>query len=257
MRLRLPIAPARSSVRGVSDGHRPLHGSVHEDGACWVCGSRDYGITVLGDGLFDASDFVPPGVSRRAHWYDLCECRSCGHTWTATDHPSWLTTRAHEFIRYKEPTEHFPEIRALIEAHGIDVDAASIHTFSYKDQPLLDFLRPGTRPGPDIAGLTRDWEGDAATRRGRLAALRDELARSHAGHRIVLMRRILEHVASRTLLEEILGLVDDRTSLVFDMADFPALSRSTTDFVWNERRHYWTINDLQNVFELVHPEQRH
>jgi hypothetical protein len=95
--------------------------------------------------------------------------------------------------------------------------------------------------------LTRDWEGDAATRRGRLAALRDELARSHAGHRIVLMRRILEHVASRTLLEEILGLVDDRTSLVFDMADFPALSRSTIDFVWNERRHYWTTSTVARI----------
>jgi hypothetical protein len=218
------------------------------DHACWVCGSTDYDATVLGKRLYDASDFVPPGTQRAAHDFHLRECRACGHTWTATDHPSWLTTRAHDFIRYKEPTEHFGQIRDALIGRGVDLATCSLFTFSYKDEPLLEFLRPGAVAGPDVAGLSRDWapEVDGAPPR-RLDLLRRQLDQSNSAQRVVLIRRVLEHVAARELLDEILSLADEHTYLVFDMADFPTLAETTVDFVWNERRHYWSPTDLVRI----------
>jgi hypothetical protein len=218
------------------------------DHACWVCGSTEYDATVLGERLYDASDFVPPRTQRVAHWFHLRECRACGHTWTATDHPSWLTTRAHDFIRYKEPTEHFGQIRDALIGRGVDLAACSLFTFSYKDEPLLEFLRPGAAVGPDVAGLSRDWAPgvDGAPPR-RLDLLRRQLDQSNTAQRVVLIRRVFEHVAAHELLDEILSLADERTYLVFDMADFPTLAETTVDFVWNERRHYWSAADLARM----------
>jgi hypothetical protein len=218
------------------------------DHACWVCGSTDYDATALGKRLYDASDFVPPGTQRAAHDFHLRECRACGHTWTATDHPSWLTTRAHDFIRYKEPTEHFGQIRDALIGRGVDLAACSLFTFSYKDEPLLEFLRPGAAVGIDVAGLSRDWApGVDGAPPHRLDLLRRQLDQTNTAQRVVLIRRVFEHVAARELLDEILSLADERTYLVFDMADFQTLAETTVDFVWNERRHYWSQADLVRI----------
>jgi hypothetical protein len=126
-----------------------------------------------------------------------------------------------------------------LELQGIATSEAAFLAMSYKDDDLLRHFAASTQRKWDFVGLTADWEPSSAIER-RVDRFASELADIGQRQRVIIARRVLEHVASRDLLEGLMALLDDHTFMLLDMLDYEKLCGVTIDFLWNERRNYPT-----------------
>ena len=107
---------------------------------CFVCWSNEFEQMSLNQNLLDASDFCEVDTKSLGFSYVLTTCKKCGHSAIQTDNPCLLPTRKHDFIKYGEPTEHYPRVSSIFRTLNLDFNDISIHTFSYKDFQLANFL---------------------------------------------------------------------------------------------------------------------
>jgi hypothetical protein len=165
-----------------------------------------------------------------------------------SDHPSALPSRAVDYVAYSEPSAHFGALADLLEIQGIDISKAALLAMSYKDDDLLKHFAASTRRDWDFVGLTADWEAPSAIER-RVDRFESGLADIGQRQRIIIARRVLEHVASHDLLARLMALLDERTFMLLDMLDYERLSCVTIDFLWNERRNYPTRRALDALVQ--------
>lgn len=220
---------------------------------CIVCSEVDFDKIILGKSLADASDFRYSSERCTRFCYELTSCKKCGHVSIQTDNPCWLPTRKYDFIKYGEPTEHYPFVAEILKSLEIDFNDASIHTFSYKDFLLANFLR--AQLGIDDAnladwlGCSDDWlpttrTGTSVTEPQPLRGFFSEIEKSAKTHKIVLITRFFDHVASQELLKKMISVASSTVHIVFDLNDYERLfALGTLEFIWNERR---------NLFHRLH-----
>ncbi len=224
---------------------------------CIVCNNIGFNRLWLGKSLADASDFRDVVNPSAKFFYELETCKFCGHNSIQTDNPCLLPTRKHDFIKYGEPTEHYPKISNILGNLNLDFKDVSIHTFSYKDVQLANFLANSLSISDinlnDHAGCSDDWLPtdladnsfvDPQPLRGFFA----EINNSKKKNKIVLVTRFFDHVASPELLQKVTDVASPTVHLVFDLNDYERLSaRGTLEFIWNERRNFFHKNHLEFI----------
>ncbi len=222
---------------------------------CIVCGSLDFDQTSLGNLLADASDFTNKDEKQSLFLYELTTCLTCNHSSIQTDNPCWMPTRKHDFIKYGEPSEHYSQISEKLKTLNLVFDDVSIHTFSYKDFKLANFIAseliiPSLELN-DFAGCSGNWlpsGSDSISEPKALTSFISEIRESKKSNKIVLITRFFDHVHNRDLLQTILKLSSPSTHLVFDLNDYDRLFElDTLEFVWNERRNFFRQNDLASL----------
>ena len=107
---------------------------------CFVCQANEAMEISLQQNLLDASDFHDSEHKTSGYSYFLAQCKKCGHSAIQTDNPCWMPTRKYDFIKYGEPIEHYPKISLILRDLSLNFNDTSIHTFSYKDFQLANFL---------------------------------------------------------------------------------------------------------------------
>jgi hypothetical protein len=191
--------------------------------------------------------------------YFLATCRKCGHSAISTNNPCWLPTRKYDFIKYGEPTEHYPKISNILSGLNLNFKDVSIHTFSYKDVQLAKFLASDLNISDinlnDHAGCSDDWlpfvssDGIKQTPLP-FARFSTEINNSEKSHQLILITRFFDHVADHYLLKKLLGLSSPRRHIVFDLNDYDRLSKlGTVEFIWNERRNLFHRSHLESVLQ--------
>lgn len=213
---------------------------------CFVCQSDEFEQISLNQNLLDASDFCEVGAKNIGFTYVLTTCKKCGHSAIQTDNPCLLPTRKYDFIKYGEPIEHYPKVSTILRALNLDLNNISIHTFSYKDFQLANFLAKDLEIFDvnlnDHAGCSDDWLSDVSSDKSeqypqRLSGFISEIENSKKSHQIILITRIFDHVANRDFLQKILDLSSPSRHFVFDLNNYDRLFElDTLEFVWNERR---------------------
>jgi hypothetical protein len=72
-----------------------------------------------------------------------------------------LPTKKSDFIKYREPIAHYPKVSETLRALKLDLNDISIHTFSYIDFQLANFLSKNLEISDanfnDHAGCRDDW----------------------------------------------------------------------------------------------------
>ena len=224
---------------------------------CFVCQSDEFEQITLNQNLLDASDFREANAESIGFTYGITTCQNCGHSAIQTDNPCLLPTRKHDFIKYGEPTEHFPKIATILQSLKLSYDDVSIHCFSTKDFQLANFLAKELEISDvnlkDHAGCSDDWLpviSVSGSKRDPLPLTRfiKELKNSKKSHQIILITRIFDHVANRDLLQKILDLSSPSTHFVFDLNNYERLFElDTLEFVWNERRNLTCRSNLESI----------
>ena len=163
---------------------------------CFVCQSNEYVQISLHQNLLDASDFHNLEHKPNSYSYFLATCRKCGHSAIQTDNPCWMPTRKYSFIKYGEPIEHYPKVSLIIRALNLDFNDVSIHTFSYKDFQLANFLTNDLEISDinlnDHAGCSDDWLPVVSSDRSKrdpipLNRFITEIENSEKSHQIILI----------------------------------------------------------------------
>ncbi len=226
---------------------------------CFYCESNEIKKFKLNENLLDASDFHEPKQELNRYSYFVESCKTCGHSAISTNNPCWLPTRKYDFITYGEPTEHYPMILLTLRSLNLNFKDVSIHTFSYKDIKLATFLSNELNISEinlnDHAGCSDDWlplVSSEVIRRTPLAFARflNEIDNSKKSHQLILMTRFFDHVASRDLLRQVLGLSSPNRHFVFDLNDYDQLFKlGTVEFIWNERRNLFRRSHLESIFQ--------
>lgn len=231
---------------------------------CFVCNSVESDAALLDEFLADASDFRNAKEISTKFYYEIATCRSCGHNSIRTDNPCLLPTRKHDFVKYGEPTEHYPLISKVLKSLNINFNDTSIHTFSYKDFNLANFLSAQLNVSDvnlnNWLGCSDDWLPNTSTQISGddPNPLRDffaEINKSKKSHKIVLITRFFDHVASQELLKKMIGIASATVHIVFDLNDYDELfTRGTLEFIWNERRNFFHKTHIEHM--LTREDQR-
>ena len=226
---------------------------------CIVCNKVGFTSVLLGESLADASDFRDAIELSTKFLYELATCKFCGHNSIQTDNPCLLPTRKHDFIKYGEPTEHYPKISNILSGLNLDFKDISIHTFSYKDVQLANFLARDLNISNinliDHAGCSDDWlplVSREGTKRTPLPLTRflTEINNSEKSHQLILTTRFFDHVANHDLLRKLVGLSSPSRHLVFDLNDYDRLFKlGTVEFIWNERRNLFRRSHLESILQ--------
>ena len=224
--------------------------------ACFVCQSNEFEQITLNQNLLEASDFRVESKNI-GFTYVLTTCQKCGHSAIQTDNPCLLPTRKSEFIKYGEPIEHYPRVSSILRTLDLDFSDISIHTFSYKDFQLANFLAKELKISNlnlnDHAGCSDDWLPVTSNDGSRLFPLRlnrfiTEIENSEKSQQIILITRIFDHVANRDLLQKILDLSSPTRHFVFDLNNYERLFKlDTLEFIWNERRNLLSRSHLEVI----------
>ena len=226
---------------------------------CFVCQSDEFEQISLNQNLLDASDFCELGAKNIGFTYVLTTCKECGHSAIQTDNPCLLPTRKYDFIKYGEPIEHYPRVSSILRTLNLDFSDISIHTFSYKDFQLANFLAKDLKITNvnlnDHAGYSDDWLSDVSSDKSkqypqRLSRFISEIETSKKSHQIILITRIFDHVANYDLVQEILDLISPTRHIVFDLNNYDRLFElDTLEFIWNERRNLLRRSHLESILE--------
>ncbi len=226
---------------------------------CFVCQSDEFKQINLNQNLLDASDFCDVGVKNIGFTYVLTTCKKCGHSAIQTDNPCSLPTRKHDFIKYGEPIEHYPRVSSILRALSLDFNDISLHAFSYKDFQLANFLAKDLEISEvslnDHAGCSDDWLPAISISGSKpdaipLTRFITEIESSKRSHQIILITRILDHVANRDLLQKILDLSSPTRHIIFDLNNYDRLFElDTLEFVWNERRNLLHRSHLESILK--------
>ncbi len=212
---------------------------------------------LLGESLADASDFRDAIELSTKFLYALATCKFCGHNSIQTDNPCLLPTRKHDFIKYGEPTEHYFLISKVLKSLNLDFNDTSIHTFSYKDFTLANFLSAQLNVSEvhlvDWLGCSDDWLPTVSTETSfadpePLRGFFAEISESKKSNKIVLVTRFFDHVASPELLQKVISVASPTVHVVFDLNDYERLSAlGTLEFIWNERRNFFHKSHLEYI----------
>ena len=226
---------------------------------CFVCQSDEFHQISLNQNLLDASDFCEVGATIIGYSYVLTTCKKCGHSAIQTDNPCLLPTRKYDFVKYGEPIEHYPKVSLILRALNLDLDNISIHTFSYKDFQLANFLAKDLAISDvnlnDHAGCSDDWlpvnSSDGIKQDPLpLERLINEINKSDKSHQLILITRFFDHVANHDLLQKILRLNSPTRHIVFDLNDYERLFElGTLEFLWNERRNLFRRSHLESILQ--------
>ena len=226
---------------------------------CFVCQSNEFEQITLKQNLLDASDFCEIGSKNIGFTYVLTTCTKCGHSAIQTDNPCLLPTRKYDFIKYGEPIEHYPKVSKILRALNLDLNDISIHTFSYKDFQLANFLAKDLEISDanfnDHAGCSDDWLSDVSSDKSkqfpqRLSGFISEIETSKKSHQIILITRIFDHIANNDLLQKILDLISPTRHIVFDLIKYDRLFElDTLEHIWNERRNLLRRPHLELILE--------
>ena len=224
---------------------------------CFVCQANEYVQISLHKNLLDASDFHVSENKIIGYSYFLARCKKCGHSAIRTDNPCWMPTRKYNFIKYGEPIEHYPKVSLILRALNLDLDNISIHTFSYKDFQLANFLAKDLAISDvnlnDHVGCSDDWLSDVSSDKSkqypqRLSGFISEIEASRKSHQIILITRIFDHVTNNYLLKKIFDLISPTRHIVFDLNNYDRLFElDTLEFVWNERRNLLRRSHLESI----------
>jgi len=226
---------------------------------CFVCQSNEFEQISLNRNLLDASDFRASEYKTIDYSYFLARCKECGHSAIRTDNPCWMPTRKYDFIKYGEPNEHYPKVSLILRELSLDFNDTSIHTFSYKDFQLANFLANDLNISDinlnDHAGCSDDWL-PVVSRNGKkqnplpLERFITEIDKSEKSNQLILITRFFDHVANYTLLNKILGLSSPTRHIVFDLNDYERLFElGTLEFIWNERRNLFWRSHLESILQ--------
>ena len=224
---------------------------------CFVCQSNEFEQITLKQNLLDASDFHVVSYKDFSFTYVLTTCQKCGHSAIQTDNPCLLPTRKYEFIKYGEPIEHYPRVSSILCTLNLDFSDISIHTFSYKDFQLANFLAKELKISDvnlnDHVGCSDDWlpvtsnDGSRLLPRG-LTRFITEIENSKKSQQIILITRIFDHVTNRDLLRKILDLRSPTRHFVFDLNNYDRLFElETLEYIWNERRNLISRSHLESI----------
>ena len=226
---------------------------------CFVCQSDEFEQISLNQNLLDASDFCEFGAKNIGFPYVLTTCQKCGHSAIQTDNPCLLPTRKHDFIKYGEPIEHYPNVSLILRELSLDFNDTSIHTFSYKDFQLANFLASDLKVPvvnlSDHAGCSDDWlpviSGHIPKRDPiPLDRFITEIENSEKSHQLILFTRFFDHVANQDLLQKMLGLSSSTRHIIFDLNDYDRLFKlGTLEFIWNERRNLFRRSHLESILQ--------
>ena len=226
---------------------------------CFICESVAFDYICLNQNLRDASDFHDSKHKLNSYSYFLTTCRKCGHSAIQTKNPCWMPTRKHNFIKYGEPIDHYPKVSLILRALNLDFNDISIHTFSYKDFQLANFLKNDLEISDvnlnNFAGCSDDWlpiiSSDGSEREPLpLAEFIKEVKSSKKSHQLILITRFLDHVANHALLEKILKLSSPTRHIIFDINNYERLFElETLEFVWNERRNLMRRSDIESILD--------
>ena len=226
---------------------------------CFICKSKDFDQVILNQNLLDASDFHEFDQKLSGYKYFLTACRSCGHSAVQTNNQCWMPTRKHSFINYGEPTEQYSKVTSIIRGVNLDFTDISIHTFSYKDFQLANFIKNELEISDvnlnNFAGCSDDWlpiiSSDGSEREPfPLAEFIKEVKSSKKTHQLILITRFLDHVANHALLEKILSLSSPTRHFIFDINNYDRLFElETLEFIWNERRNLMRRSDIESILE--------
>ena len=224
---------------------------------CFVCQSNEFEQISLSQNLLDASDFHDSEQKPSGYSYFLATCKKCGHSAIQTDNPCWLPTRKYDLIKYGEPTEHYPKISSILHELNLDFNDVSIHTFSYKDFQLANFLKNDLKVSDinlnNYAGCSDDWLPVVSGDRSKgdpipLDRFITEIENSEKSHQLILITRFFDHVANQDLLQKILDLGSPTRHFVFDLNDYDRLFQlDTLEFLWNERRNLLRRSDVESI----------
>ena len=226
---------------------------------CFVCQSKKFEQIGLNEDLLDASDFHNSEHKTSRYSYFLATCKKCGHSAVRTDNSCWMPTRKYDFIKYGEPIEHYPKIASILRELNLDFKDISVHTFSYKDFQLANFLARELDISDinlnDHAGCSDDWlpvVSSEGTKQDPLP-LEDfltEINKSDKSHQLILITRFFDHVANHDLFQKILGLSSPTSHIVFDLNDYERLFElGSLEFVWNERRNLFRRSHLESMLQ--------
>ena len=226
---------------------------------CIVCNKVGFTSVLLGESLADASDFRDAIELSTKFLYELATCKFCGHNSIQTDNPCLLPTRKHDFIKYGEPNEHYPKISKILGGLNLDFKDVSIHTFSYKDVQLANYLARDLNISNinlnDHAGCSDDWLPSVSSDGIRqtplpFARFLNEIDNSKKSHQLILITRFFDHVANHYLLKNLLELSSPRRHIVFDLNDYDRLFKlGTVEFIWNERRNLFCRSHLESILQ--------
>jgi predicted nucleic-acid-binding Zn-ribbon protein len=226
---------------------------------CFLCQSNEFEQITLNQNLLDASDFYEVGAKSIGFSYVLTTCKKCGHSAIQTENPCLFPTRKYDFIKYGEPIEHYPEVSTVLRTLNLDFNDISLHTFSYKDFQLANFLAKDLEIYDvnlnDHVGCSDDWLPDVSSERSkqypkRLSGFISEIENSKKSHQIILITRIFDHVANYDLVQEILDLISPTRHIVFDLNNYDRLFElDTLEFIWNERRNLLRRSHLESILE--------
>ena len=224
---------------------------------CFACQSNEFEQITLKQNLLDASDFREVGYKSISFTYVLTTCQKCDHSAIQTDNPCLLPTRKYEFIKYGEPIEHYPRVSSILRTLNLDFSDISIHTFSYKDFQLANFLAKELKISDmnlnDHVGCSDDWLPAISISGSKpnpipLTRFITEIEDSKKSNQIILITRIFDHVANRDLLQKLLDLISPTRHIVFDLNNYDRLFElDTLEFVWNERRNLLRRSHLESI----------
>lgn len=229
----------------------------NRDSTCFCCKSKELDCIDLGKELIDSSNFYQRSQNPPRFRYQLSVCQDCGHVEIKSDNPCWLSTRKHSFITYNEPTDYFPLIANLIRSIDIDLSDTSLHTFSYKDFNLADYLRDEFKVTDvqknDHAKTSDVWlptstpSGDQV-QPPTLKNFIDEIEASTKENKIVIISRFFDHASNIELINAVLDLCAKSVHLIFDINDYEKLFRSNTlEYVWIERRNFFSRDEIDRL----------
>jgi len=232
---------------------------------CFVCQANDYLQISLHNNLLDASDFHVSEDKTIGYSYFLARCEKCGHSAIRTDNPCWMPTRKYDFIKYGEPIEHYPKVSLILRKLSLNFNDTSIHTFSYKDFQLANFLAKDLNISDinlnDHAGCSDDWL-PVVSRDGNeqnplpLERFITEIKNSKKSNQLILITRFFDHVANHDLLRKFFDISSPSRHFVFDLNDYDRLFEiDTLEFVWNERRNLLRRSDVESI--LRHANLQH
>ena len=226
---------------------------------CFVCQSNEYVQISLNQNLVDASDFHDSKHKTIGYSYFLAVCKICGHSAVQTDNSCWMPTRKYDFIKYGEPIEHYPRVSLILRELNLDFEDISIHTFSYKDFQLANFLANELKISDinlnDHAGCSDDWlpvvSSDGTKKEPLpLEDFMTEIKKSEKSHQLILITRFFDHVANHDLLQKILDLSSPTRHFVFDLNDYERLFElESLEFIWNERRNLFRRSHLESMLQ--------
>ncbi len=230
------------------------------DAKCFCCKSEDLDCIDLGKELIDSSNFYQQDEIPPKFHYQLTVCQDCGHVEIKSDNPSWLSTRKHSFITYNEPTDYFPLIANLIRSIDIDLSDTSLHTFSYKDFDLVNYLRDEFKINDiqknDYAKTSDVWLPTSTPSGDQVQpqALKNfiyEIEVSTKKNKIVVISRFFDHVSNIELINTVLDLCTKSVHLIFDINDYEKLFGSNTlEYVWIERRNLFSRDEIDRLAKV-------